>query len=534
MFSQDFTLELSSKQNLKNSFLSKINFKKQHTDTVSIFNELHRVHNLIKSNGYFLSSIDSLLLNEKKYTAYFDLNKKLDSVILKHNNLPAVISRKYKFHQKKLKIPISGLQHLLTEISAEFENKGVSFSKIKLQNFKIINKTLYTDLFFTSTKERKISKVIIKGYANFPNSFIKNFFNINIKTIYNKKKLKEISKLSQSLDFAAEIKPPETLFTKDSTYVYMYLKKNNGSSFDGLINFSSQENGKLQFNGYLNLQLKNILNTGESLHLLWNSFGSERQEFSVSSKTPYIFNSKLTPELSFSIYKQDSTFLNTKFNSNLAYQIKNNAAFFLSYTSENSENLISETATAIKTYNSSFLGFGYHYQILKNDIFKNDAFSLNLTPSFGKRKSNDITIHQIKLETTISYLLTLNERSSIYLKNNTGILNSENYLKNELFRIGGKNSIRGFNEQSIFVEDYILQNIEYRYLTSKDSYIYSITDIALTSASNNTQKLLGLGFGYLFNTKNAQINISLTNGISDIAKINLNSTQFFVNWINFF
>ena len=534
IIAQDYTLKLTSKNTIENTFLSKIDFKKEHKDSISIFDELNRIHKLVQVNGYFLSVVDSLVLKQKNYFAFFNMNQKVDSVILKQKNFPEEILRTFNFKQQKIKMPINQLAVFLNKISETFESKGNSFSKIRLKNITILKKVLYADIAFNASKERKINKLILKGYENFPSSFIKNYFNIKEEMVFNKKKLNEISRLSKSLNFVSEIKAPETLFTKDSTFVYVYLKKNKGNSFDGLVNLASQENGKLKFNGYIDLKLRNILNKGERFNLLWNSFGNERQEFAIATKIPYIFNSKLSPELNFSIYKQDTTFLNTKFNSNLQYQIKSNASLFVSFTQANSESLTNVASQNIETFTSTFLGLGYQYTMPKNDLFRNNIFFLNINPSFGNRKSENNSFRQIKIEGTISYLLDISKRSSIYLKNKTGVLNSENYIQNELFRIGGNNSIRGFNEQSIFVKDYVIQNIEYRYLLSNDAFIYSITDLALIATPNTTEKLMGLGIGYLFNTNNAQINISTTLGTDSRNPINFKNTQLFINWVNFF
>ena len=534
IIAQDYTLKLTSKNTIENTFLSKIDFKKEHKDSISIFDELNRIHKLVQVNGYFLSVVDSLVLKQKNYFAFFNMNQKVDSVILKQKNFPEEILRTFNFKQQKIKMPINQLAVFLNKISETFESKGNSFSKIRLKNITIIKKVLYADIDFDASKERKINKLILKGYENFPSSFIKNYFNIKEEMVFNKKKLNEISRLSKSLNFVSEIKAPETLFTKDSTFVYVYLKKNKGNSFDGLVNLASQENGKLKFNGYIDLKLRNVLNKGERFNLLWNSFGNERQEFAIATKIPYIFNSKLSPELNFSIYKQDTTFLNTKFNSNLQYQIKSNASLFVSFTQANSESLTNVASQNIETFTSTFLGLGYQYTMPKNDLFRNNIFFLNINPSFGNRKSENNSFRQIKIEGTISYLLDISKRSSIYLKNKTGVLNSENYIQNELFRIGGNNSIRGFNEQSIFVKDYVIQNIEYRYLLSNDAFIYSITDLALIATPNTTEKLMGLGIGYLFNTNNAQINISTTLGTDSRNPINFKNTQLFINWVNFF
>ena len=532
--SQDLTLKIFSKNKIENSFLSKIKIESNYKNSKSINDELKKVQKRIQINGYFLSSLDSIKINETKYSAYFTLNQKIDSVVLKHIDLTEILLQKLKLKKNNFKVSINNLEKTLNKISKAKENSGNSFSKIKLKNFKVIGKVLFTEIDIEDSDKRKINKLIFNGYNNFPNNFIKNYFNINNTTIFNRQKLNTISKLSQNLNFASEKKPPEILFTKDSTFAYIYLKKRKGNSFDGLVNFSSKENGKIKFNGYLDLKLINTLNKGESLNLVWNSFGQERQEFSIATKTPYIFNTKVSPELKFSIYKQDSTFLNTNFNLKLKYQIKNNSNLFLSYYSESSEKIATVNFNNIETFESSFIGFGYQNKIKKGDAFKNDKFYLDINPSIGKRNSNNNSFKQIKIESTISYILDLNKRNSLFLRNKTGLLNSENYIENELYRIGGNNSIRGFSEQSIFAKNYVLQNIEYRYLTTKNSFLYSITDLALISTANKKEKLLSIGLGYLFNTNNSQINISVTNGFSNNTEINVNNTQLFINWINFF
>ena len=532
--SQDFSLEINSNKATENIFLSKINYKTKHPDSTALYIELNRVQKHLKMNGYFLSRIDSVSQEGEKYIAYLNLDKKVDSVLLKHKSISKQILQKYKFKNNYIRIPIYQLEEILNDISTFQELKGNAFSEIKLKKIRIYNKTLYAEIDLTTSKKRKIDKIILKGYDNFPESFIKNYLNINSKTTFNKKKLMEISKLSKGLEFVSETKPPETLFKKDSTFIYIYLKKIQGSSFDGLVNFNSQENGKLQFNGYLDLKLKNILNKGEQLNLLWNSFGNEKQEFSISVKTPYIYNSKLSPEFAFSIYKQDSTFLNTKLNTSLKYQIRNNSNLFVSFNSEKSENSTKTISNNISSYENYFLGFGYEYKILKNDIFKNDMFFININPSFGKRKTTNNTSKQIKIATTLAYLLDLNRNNSIYFRNKTALLNSTNYFDNELFRIGGNKSIRGFNEQSIFVKNYLLQNIEFRYQTSKSSYMYTITDLALITTTNSKEKLYSFGLGYLFNSNNSQINISTAVGTNTKNPLDFKNTQFFVNWVNFF
>jgi hemolysin activation/secretion protein len=127
--------------------------------------------------------------------------------------------------------------------------------------------------------------------------------------------------------------------------------------------------------------------------------------------------------------------------------------------------------------------------------------------------------------------LDINSRSSISIKNKIGYLNSDTFINNELFRIGGVNTIRGFNEQSIITNDYNIFKIEFRYLTSEKTYFYTITDAGRIKLDSKNKNLLGLGLGYLFTTKKARVNISLakSNQNTDLKEIN-----FTVKWTNFF
>ena len=533
-FAQAFSLKLTSLNKTEANILNKINYQKKHKDTILLNLEINILSEHLKNLGYFTNSIDSIKNKDKEYVAFFNLGNKIDNAIIRTSKESEIYLEKFNTTENTFSIPIEKLQTTLLKISTNLDSEGKSFSKVKLKNVTIKNKTLFADLVINPSKKRTINKVIIKGYDNFPKSYLKNYFNIKPTDIFNQEKILEISDASKNLDFIKEIKSPEILFTKDSTLLYMYLKKHKNNSFDGIIGFASKENGELLFNGNLEIQLNNILNTGEKFGLFWNSIGEEKQELKLTTTIPYIFNSRFSPELTFSIYKQDSTFLNSKFDSRIGYHINSKIKLALTYNSEKSENLKENLSNNIETYSNYFLGVQLKYSIPKNDFFLDNKFHLDINPSFGNRETTNETTNQLKLEASISYLWDLNLRSSIFIKNKTGYLNSDSYINNELFRIGGANSIRGFNEQSIFTNKYTFVNLEYRYLTSEKSYLYTITDLGRIDLNSKNENLIGLGFGYLFNTNNSQINMSLSTGKTNQQKTDLKSVKLTINWKNYF
>lgn len=519
IFSQDFQLSATSLINLEQDFLNKIEFIKKHKTEQSLKQEIFKIHNYIKNEGYFTATIDSITNKKNKYNAYFTLNEKVEKAVL-NRNLDTIT------------ININELQNKLEEISSSLDNEGKSFSKVRLTSIKIKKKTLYAELAITESKKRKFNKIFVKGYSDFPKSFLKNYFKIRKDKPLSKKVIQKISDDTKNLSFIKEIKSPEILFTKDSTSLYLYFNKQSNNSVDAIVNFASQENGNVLFNGNVDLQLFNILNTGEEFKLFWNSIENERQEFKLSSYIPYVFNSPISPKIEFSLYRQDSTFTNTNFNLGLNYDINSKLKISLYYSNETSENL-QNMNNKISSYKSNFAGFNLSYNILKADIFRNKKLFFEINPTFGQRNGETENSQQIKIRSKSSYLWELNQRSSVYIKNETGILNSDQYFTNELYRIGGINSIRGFNEQSIFTRNYTFFNFEYRFLTSATSYLYSVSDIGFLQNENN-ENLIGLGMGYLFISNKSKINLSLVVGKTSNTNFDFNNTKLAVGWVNYF
>jgi outer membrane protein assembly factor BamA len=533
-FAQDYSLKLTSKNKAETSILDNIKYRKKHKNTITLNYEISKVADYLKNIGYFLNTFDSLKKINNEFIAHFSLHKKTEKAIIKVASDAVFLFNTIEFKNNSFSLSVHELQATLTSISKKLDTQGKSFSKVQLKNIKINNDTLFADLEINPSKKRIINRITVKGYDDFPKSYLKNYFDIKSNTVFNQQKITKISNLSKNLPFIKEIKPPEVLFTRDSTQVFLYFKKRTNNSIDGIISFATKENGDLLFNGNIDLKLNNILNTGEKFDLFWNSIGDERQEFKLATEIPYLFNSKISPELSFSLYKQDSTFLNTKFDSRLFYNINSNIKLALTYNSESSENLEEILSDNLETFINYFLGFQFKYSVPKNDFFFNDTFNFEINPTFGERKTSTNSSNQFKIETTISYLWDLNFRNSIYIKNETGYLNSDSFLDNELFRIGGANSIRGFDEQSIFTNNYTFFNIEYRFLTSQKSYLYSITDFGFLESRSKKENILGLGIGYLFTTDSSQIKLSTVVGKNSSQSFNLNNSKLIISWVSFF
>ena len=247
-------------------------------------------------------------INDSLFEAKIHLKNKFYSIYI--HNYKSLVSKNIletiseSFTEDYFITKISNIENALNTINERLIANGNPFSKVTLETItKIDNNNLRADLKSESNKKRYIDKIVVKGYENFPRSYIKYFLKLKPKSNLNLEGLKVKTKNISNLRFASEIKPPEIQFTKDSTTVYLYVKKSKSNFFDGFLGFGTNEdNGKIEFNGYLDLNLINNLNYGESLNITYKSDESEQRTFEATVILPYLFNSPIGTEFSLNIF----------------------------------------------------------------------------------------------------------------------------------------------------------------------------------------------------------------------------------------
>ncbi len=539
---QKLTLKISAKDSIHTPFINAVLFEKKHSSKISLFASLDSIKNKLTRKGFFNVSLDSIIHLDSIYHAKFNLGNLNKTVRIYYSNTDIPKNQLFSIvssvEDTYFDVPIEDVSSVLNAIVRFFEARGNSFTQVFLKNIVVQKNLIEGSLKIEKSTIRKINKVVINGYKDFPKPYLLYYLKIK-NNIFSKKKLANISKLINVLPFASETKPPEVLFTNDSTIVYLYLKKKISNKFDGLIGFTSKENGNgILFNGYLDLSLHNIFDGGESFSIYWKNNGNERQVFNLSTTIPYIFNSRFSPKIELDIYKQDSTYINTKTKFSVPYTLNEKHALGISLQTENSSNLLTNNnSNDIDNYNTVFYGINYNFILSNKHILFPTKFNLFGEVLFGQRKvENSISTSQSILYLKANYLWSLNFKNHIFFQNESSIFLSDNMLTNELFRIGGVNSIRGFNEESIFASTYSYFNIEYRFNANNSSYFYSITDVGYidSEVTNQSSQIYSLGLGYAFTTKLGLLNFSYAVGKFSNLPFDISNSRFHIKIISFF
>lgn len=540
-YAQNFYLRIEGINRTETLKIDSLQYSIKHTNLKSLFEEVNNTINKLSKEGFLSAkTVENKQINDSIYQFKINLKERTKyTYIYIGRNIDFFDSSEIK--NDTLKIQYKDTENYLNQKIIEAEKSGFALTKVKLENIRKKNSIIYADLNFNIEKKRNINSVII-NYVNsnrkdnFPKGHLKQINKKYTNRIFNQQTVKELYDDLNKYEFITQTKYPEILFTKDSTKIYTYLEKRKANTFDGYIGFTNNESKKINFNGYLDVTLQNTIRAGEQFSLNWKSDGNQQTTFNTKLEIPYIFKTSFGIKAQLNIFKQDSTFQNSKTGIDLGYYINYNTKLFLGYHSTESSDIQNTNSINISDFKNSYFTSTFEYKKFdpQNYLLPKKG-NVNFVIGYGERNTNNQpetvkSSKQVYTNLNFSYNFELNNKNFININSENFYLNSQTYIINELYRFGGFNSVRGFSENSLQANFISSILTEYRYVVSKSLYLHSITDYALyqdlTSRSNpkKINKIIGLGLGTAIQTPNGLIKITLTNGTTDIQELQLYNT----------
>lgn len=537
-FTQQFEMLVEGNSNLETKTIDSIGYVKKHPTVASLIEEQKSFKQKLQQKGYFQNE---LLLQSKLNDSVFYFKYHLKNQIKFIHIYIGINSENEKqllnLENDSLKLPIEEIETFMQTKISLLEKKGFSLAQIKLTDYNQIGNFLQAKLVLNLNKKRKLTDIVVEGYDKFPSGIKKAILKKAKRLDFNQDNVSKIYKDFNELRFVTQTKYPEILFTKDSTKVYVYLEKAKPNKFDGFIGFANDENSNLRFNGYLDLQLQNILNSGEKLSLFWKNDGKQQSSFNLGTEIPYVFKSPFGIKADLRIFKQDSTFQNTKTDLNLGYYFKYNSKVYLGYQKTTSVDIQNSNSFSINDFTNIFITSTFDFiNYNNNDYIFPEKTKFNIKIGTGNRTISSQKTNQLFGQVNFSHNLYLNPKNIINIKNETFYLQSDDYIINELYRFGGIHSIRGFSENSLQANAYSGILTEYRYMMSPSIYIHSIIDYGYfqDKASNLNNRLLGLGFGFGLFTKSGLFNLIYANGSTKDQTIKVTNSIIHISFNTFF
>lgn len=533
------------------------NFKKklEFVDSVTAINHLKSVVNQLIFNGYASSIVDSIIIDSNIYNAYIYQGEiyKWGNFFTSFENSKIIENAGFRksFSNNKI-FNYNDISDISEKVLTYLENNGYPFASVSLDS---INFLIPDNIITASIKIEKgpliiVDSIIVSPENEISKSFLYNYIGIKPGDKYNENKISEIDKKIKELEFITIVSASEIIIYNDKAKIVINAKKKNASSFTGIIGFmpSNGDEKKLLINGEILLNLKNTLKYGEKIGINWRKTDPLSQELKTQADIPYLLNSPIGVEYKLNIQKRDTTYLNISNRFGLKYMFNYTNYFNAYFENKQSKLLSTKGLKQIKTLpthadiTSKFYGIEFYNEKFnyRNNPIKGYSFLINLsTGTKNIKKNQDINpdvyenislkMSQYRIEAQSAFFIHLGGKNTIGLFNKSAMLTGSKLFANELFRIGGLNTLRGFDEEAIFSSTFSIFTIEYRFLLDENSFIQIFWDGAYyetkTLESFKSDTPYGFGAGITFDTKAGMFSLNYALGKQANNPIRFNASK---------
>ncbi len=522
--------------------------------------EQNRVLSQLQNIGYLNANITQTSSKENTKHVNIVCGDKYILTELRSGNLPVDIEKEIKFRPQDYEgkpFVLSGFNALFSQIIRSFESKGYPFASVRLDNFQFNNAEVSASIVAESGRQIVIDSLRLVGERPVSIFYLQTLLSIYPNDLYNERRVEAINQKINSTAFIQTTRSPEVTFLDDRAVVNLFLIKKNANRFDGILGFlpSGNNQRKLEFTADIKLGLFNAFKRGEIIDLNFRKLPSGNQDFRFRFNYPFLFKTPLGIDFGFELYKQDTLYVNVNSKIGINYFINAEQQISANYFKRNSDLLSTrfvQNVTVLPDFadvSTTVYGLGYGFERLDYRLNPRSGLKMNADVSAGNRviKRNPnlpaFIYDSLKLRTTqynlafiTDFYLPLARRATMKLAVDAANIINPNLFQNELYRIGGINSLRGFDEESILASLYAIFTAEYRYLLDTNSFLTLFVQPAYykNESFGITDFPLGVGAGINFDTRAGIFSLYYALGKQKGNPINLQKGKIHFGFINTF
>lgn len=508
---------------LKNQFKYETEFQ----DSISVISEVNRLQTEVQSAGFFYSEIKSSGWTQNLLLVNFEMGPQFSAAALSNGNIEPGILSEIKFKEKNYNGKAWNIEEIDTlkkQLLTWYENHGYPFAEVWLDDFESNSQALSSKIYSRTGRQIQIDTLRMVGSARISQRYINAYLDLKSGEPYAEDKILAIDKRLQELPFTSQPRKAEVVFVGEKAKINIFLDKQNANQFDGLIGFLPSTSGKIQIIGDFKLKLQNAFKRAEIIDFNYRGLPEQSQELTARLAYPYILNTQLGLETDFQFYKRDTNFLNLNARIALAYNFTTDKriGFFVENFKGNQLGSTTNSTLNINFGNVSTLFYGLQstFQKLDNRLIPRSGYNFNVSLGAGKRNINTdsaaVESSQYKLLADLNFYIKLSGLAVLYLHNQAAFLSGQDLYDNEVFRIGGLKTFRGFDEQSILANNYSIQTIEFRYFLEQRSYLSLFYDQGIIKQNIKSNDFIdypfGMGAGITFQTKLGLVSLSCAMG----------------------
>lgn len=510
----------------------------------SVDNNVRALSYELTEKGYFLHEIT---IDTLEKTIIINSGRHFDDIIL--NGTQSVELSIFKKKKPILRLSPKELADYLERQTMKFANMGFPFVQISLDSIRISEAQIEANLKVSKGKYYTFKKLNIKGDSSISQRTIHGIIDYQLNEAYAELKVRDVDRKIEQCSFIASIKPAEIMYTSEGFEIFIYVKSIKVSFLRGALGLQPNPvSQKMALTGEVNLKLENALKKGELLKFNWRSIKPQTQRMNFNFNYPYLFQTPFGIEAQLLLYKRDSTFLDLNTELNISYTLGNGFKLRAHYrflqSSILSGAVSSNEFSSLNGYRTNSYGLSLAKQKLDNLVnpSKGRLFSSKLY--VGQRILDEDSTEILDLKnTTLSGHLMYREflpvfpRHVLHFAALFDFYSSAKIFENELYRFGGLNTLRGFNEEQLFASTKAQLTFEYRFLLDESSNVFLFYDQCFyenVASSYYNDKPFGFGGGISFGSNIGVFAITYAIGKEFSNPIDLRSSKIHFGYTAYF
>ena len=500
-------------------------------------------------SGYISASIDSIIefdsITHNVYIYKGDLYKinKIESnispQILSAMGLKINVLEGKQFSSPKI-------ANIINRSLAYCNNMGHPFASIDFANSNSTDNTIDLKINLNLGPLITIDKIIVPDELLDQKNLVSQIIGIQEGDLFNKKKIEQISLRIKETPYLYELKKSEYEFLNNKTNLFIYLRNKSANYISGIAGIQQQDDGKVAITGDARLKFINSLKIGETIMLTWRKMYSESQFLKTNFAFPYLLKSSFGILGDLEMLKKDTSFFNLQLKLGSTFSFNENTNICMYYKLNKSNIINIKTDANFNSTSLNSIGASFNYNNLDYKYNPSKGIICNGVFQLGNKSltlHND-TLNQLhlsvdyQLKFSFASFIPIKSRNTIKIGSNFASIMNPYLYENELYRIGGNNLLRGFDEQSIWTSTYVVGTLEYRYILEQNSNIFAFFDYAVyeKALTNYYTKdsPYGFGLGLNFETKAGIFSLTYALGSQNNNPILIRTAKIHFGFINYF
>ncbi len=473
----------------------------------------------------------SALINFLQYRGYYDYKFEIDSI---DNNSKKIYLINVNEGNRYLIKNISSFepdapQDVISQVSSMFrntilnkeniqragwniaellENKGFPFAEIKFQNLRSIeveDNEILTEVIFSVKKNypAKISRIEIEGNKFTNRDVIVREMRISENEFFTPQLSQKIMRRLNRLNIFSNVNNPEFFFDDSLKGILkIEVKEGNTNSFDGILGYvpSPTQNEKGYITGQVNVSLRNLFGTLRAFSFRWNKLSRLSQDLEIKYFEPWFFGFPLNITPIFQQFKQDTTYIQRTFIGNFDLSLSESFMILFNFSSGQVIPQANYFITNVNRSSTFSYGLGVLYDSRDNPLFTKSGllFRTDLNQIIKKEYLPIETkkYNQQKGTILVAIHQPIFRNQVLFLGLNAKVITGDGISISDLFRFGGMNSLRGYEENQFSGSRVFWSNFEYRLFTSFTDYLSVFFDYGYYFRDILNERISKFKFGY--------------------------------------